>query len=81
MKWTNHDRLAAYGVCVVGWPRDIPSQNPSNLTMSQNKVLLERLRNGSLHFARIGETELEAVPPEPEPDDDLSWVYQDLAGL
>jgi len=77
MKWTNHDRLAAYGVRVVGWPRDIPSQNPSNLTMSQNKVLLERLRNGSLHFARIGETE--TVPPEP--DDDLSWVYQELADL
>jgi len=68
MKWTNHDRLSAYGVRIVGWPRDIPFQNPSTLTVSQNKVLLDCLQTGSLHFVRKeDETKTRA----------LSWVYDE----
>ncbi|EEB94931.1 hypothetical protein MPER_06180, partial [Moniliophthora perniciosa FA553] len=32
MKWTQPDRLYTYGVRLVGWPPDIPTQNPSSLT-------------------------------------------------
>ncbi|KAL0948188.1 hypothetical protein HGRIS_010798 [Hohenbuehelia grisea] len=50
MKWTNHDRLSAYGVKLVGWPSDIPTQNPSTLNAGQNKRLLELLHTGSMRF-------------------------------
>ena len=47
MKWTNPERLDAYGVRLVGWPEGVPAQNPSTFKVSQNKVLLEALQNGS----------------------------------
>ncbi|KAJ7285006.1 hypothetical protein C8J57DRAFT_1290126 [Mycena rebaudengoi] len=52
MKWTNPALLATYGVCLVGWPSDIPAQNPSSLKSHQNKQLLDALENGTMHFVR-----------------------------
>jgi len=52
MKWTNHDRLCAYGVRIVGWPPGIPHQNPSSLSSTQNKILLDSLVNGKLKFVK-----------------------------
>ena len=52
MKWTNHSKMDAYGVELVGWPDDVPQQNPSSLTVSQNKLLLDLLIEGRLHFVR-----------------------------
>ncbi|KAI0049807.1 hypothetical protein FA95DRAFT_1537571 [Auriscalpium vulgare] len=56
MKWTNHDNLNVYGVRVVGWPVDIPKQNPSSLSSSQNRALREALEAGTLRFCKIQET-------------------------
>lgn len=53
MKWTNPDRLATYGVTLVGWPSTIPMVNPSNLKASQNKELLTLLENGTMKFVKI----------------------------
>ncbi|KAI0775220.1 hypothetical protein BD413DRAFT_471784 [Trametes elegans] len=52
MKWTNHAKLDAYGVRLVGWPAGVPSQNPSTLSVAQNKLLLEMLGKGSIRFVR-----------------------------
>jgi hypothetical protein len=86
MKWTNHDRLSIYGVRVVGWPQTIPLQNPSTLTTSQNKALLECLTNGTLHFVRIMNNIDSANRNHPTEDpveavDDLSWVYEEFASV
>ncbi|KAF9066638.1 hypothetical protein BDP27DRAFT_1404306 [Rhodocollybia butyracea] len=54
MKWTNHERLFAYGVYLAGWPSDIPTKNPSSLKTDQNKRLLELLNAGQLRFVKNG---------------------------
>ena len=56
MKWTNPDRLGVYGVRIVGWPSGIPHQNPSSLAATQNKLLLDSLKNGTLKFIKTNET-------------------------
>lgn len=53
MKWSNHERLSAYGVRMVGWPEDIPKKNPSALNSTQNKQLLELAQTGVLGFSRL----------------------------
>ncbi|KAI0649105.1 hypothetical protein C8Q79DRAFT_948831 [Trametes meyenii] len=53
MKWTNHSKLHAYGVRLVGWPANVPLQNPSTLSTSQNKLLLEMLGSGRITFIRL----------------------------
>ncbi|KAJ8692570.1 hypothetical protein PTI98_009869 [Pleurotus ostreatus] len=53
MKWSNHERLSAYGVRMVGWPEDIPKKNPSVLNSTQNKQLLELAQTGVLGFSRL----------------------------
>ncbi|KAI0833482.1 hypothetical protein BC628DRAFT_1507326 [Trametes gibbosa] len=53
MKWTNHSKLSVYGVRITGWPGAIPSQNPSTLSVTQNKKLLELLNAGSISFERL----------------------------
>jgi len=74
MKWTNPERLDSYGVRLVGWPSEIPAQNPSTLKQNQNKQLLQALENGSLRFERIvKETEVAETPAEL--DEDFSWAY------
>ncbi|PBK75777.1 hypothetical protein ARMSODRAFT_877659 [Armillaria solidipes] len=81
MKWTNPDRLATYGVTLVGWPSTIPLVNPSSLKASQNKELLTLLENGTMKFMRIYiSRERDEVPPpvsstEDDPDS-FSWAIQ-----
>ncbi|KAL1949481.1 hypothetical protein VTO73DRAFT_8362 [Trametes versicolor] len=53
MKWTNHSKLDAYGVRLVGWPDTIPLQNPSTFSVAQNKRLLEMLGAGQIFFERL----------------------------
>jgi hypothetical protein len=86
MKWSNHDKLDAYGIRLVGWPENIPIQNPSALKANQNKELLECLKNGSLRFEKlfpVTEDNLASVQVElqpPEVEDDFSWAYDPDAG-
>ena len=61
MKWTNHSKLDSYGVKMVGWPENVPRQNPSTLSVAQNKLLLDLLSEGKMSFSRIESTQ----PPEP----------------
>ena len=76
MKWTNPERLDAYGVRLVGWPREIPSQNPSSLKQSQNKKLLQAMENGSLRFEKQARPVPEGVAEEfAELEQDFSWAY------
>ncbi|KAL0573685.1 hypothetical protein V5O48_008256 [Marasmius crinis-equi] len=83
MKWTNPDRLYTYGVSLVGWPSDIPAQNPSALNLSQNKRLLDLLQNGTLRFLK---TILDPSVPPPssvesveaqETDALFDWAIRD----
>ncbi len=57
MKWTNHGNLSVYGVRLEGWPANIPMQNPSTLSTSQNRELRDALAKGTLRFSRIINTE------------------------
>ncbi|KAI1797120.1 hypothetical protein LXA43DRAFT_1138024 [Ganoderma leucocontextum] len=52
MKWTNHSKLVVYRVRINGWPDSVPVQNPSMLSSTQNKLLLDLLRDGKLYFSR-----------------------------
>ncbi|KAI0719282.1 hypothetical protein C8T65DRAFT_758907 [Cerioporus squamosus] len=61
MKWTNHAKLDSYGVKLVGWPDNVPRQNPSTLSVAQNKILLDLLNEGYMFFSRIEGTQ----PSEP----------------
>jgi hypothetical protein len=53
MKWSNHEKLDAYGVRLEGWPTGVPKQNPSTLSSSQNKAILEALESGKMKFVPI----------------------------
>lgn len=86
MRWTNPEKLDAYGVRLVGWPGDIPKQNPSSLKQSQNKQLLEALENGALKFEKTaaGHTkeghkshDLSDTMAEESAgvEEDFSWAY------
>jgi hypothetical protein len=79
MKWTNPERLDAYGVRLVGWPEGVPAQNPSAFKVSQNKILLEALQNGSMRFEKIIPDIIreEEAPKadEDDPQEDFSWAY------
>ena len=83
MKWTNPERLDVYGVRLIGWPEGVPAQNPSTFKVSQNKILLEALQNGSMRFEKIlpanpdhgdGVEEASKVD-EDDPNEDFSWAY------
>ncbi|KAK1217246.1 hypothetical protein PQX77_020095 [Marasmius sp. AFHP31] len=88
MKWTNPDRLYIYGVSLTGWPSDIPSQNPSNLTLGQNKRLLGLLQDGTLCFVKTI-VDPSAPPPssvgveetQEETDALFAWAIQDDATI
>jgi hypothetical protein len=79
MKWTNPERLDAYGVRLIGWPEGVPAQNPSNFKASQNKVLLEALQNGSMRFEKIIPVTIReeeaSKADEDDPHEDFSWAY------
>ena len=90
MKWTDHSKLeAAYGIHVTGWPSSVPLQNPSSLSVAQNRQVLEALRNGTMRFQRIGQSSschtdtspLETSKDRPgaaaDENMDISWAYQD----
>jgi len=87
MKWTNPDRLYTYGVSLMGWPSDIPSQNPSSLTLSQNKRLLSLLQSGTLYFVK---TFVDPSAPhdsvgmegtQEEADALFAWAIQDVDAI
>jgi len=88
MKWTNPERLDNYGVRLVGWPNDVPAQNPSNLKQGQNKLLLQVLENGRMRFEKLSSLHAEGsrsqdynvagtVGEESAADveEDFSWAY------
>lgn len=87
MKWTHHSRLDIYGVSLVGWPPNIPAQNPSSLKLDQNKELLQLLKNGTMRFVKTlglpGEEALASIPSSgvatsaDEELDSLSWAIYD----
>ncbi|KAK0204892.1 hypothetical protein DFS33DRAFT_707971 [Desarmillaria ectypa] len=81
MKWTNPDRLATYGVTLVGWPSTIPLVNPSSLKASQNKELLTLLENGTMKFVKIyisrEQDGVQPLAPSTEDDpDSFSWAIR-----
>lgn len=55
MKWSHHDRLSLFNVRLVGWPDDIPKQNPSSQSAKNNKKLLELVESGALRFEKLAE--------------------------
>ncbi|KAL1690620.1 hypothetical protein GGG16DRAFT_125586 [Schizophyllum commune] len=83
MKWTNQERLHAYGVRLVGWPADIPLQNPSILKATQNTALLEALRQGSMRFERLNwpPGEHSATTNDTTADEDISWACNDAGEM
>lgn len=54
MRWKNQGNLETYGVRLVGWPVDIPMQNPSTLSAAQNTLILNALNEGTMQFLPIG---------------------------
>lgn len=50
MRWKNQSNLETYGVRLVGWPVDIPMQNPSTLSAAQNTQILNALNDGTMQF-------------------------------
>ncbi|KZT73706.1 hypothetical protein DAEQUDRAFT_762138 [Daedalea quercina L-15889] len=92
MKWTDHSKLeVAYDIRIVGWPSSVPLQNPSHLSVSQNKQVLEALRAGSMSFERIigppatgnhpsssgSRADDDGSEATTEEAMDISWAYQD----
>ncbi|KAI0690165.1 hypothetical protein BC835DRAFT_1417985 [Cytidiella melzeri] len=53
MKWSNHDKLDVYGIRLEGWPPGVPKQNPSTLSTTQNRAILESLNSGRMTFVPI----------------------------
>jgi len=54
MRWKNQGNLETYGVRLVGWPIDIPMQNPSTLSAAQNTQIMNALNEGTMQFLPIG---------------------------
>jgi hypothetical protein len=83
MKWTNHGNLSVYGVRLEGWPTNIPMQNPSTLSTSQNRELRDALASGTLKFCRINteaSTPFDAAATSCGPNgnsSDLSWAIME----
>ena len=71
MRWKNQGNLETYGVRLVGWPADIPMQNPSTLSAAQNTQILNALNEGTMQFLPMrsfGNLALQAEPmhtPDP----------------
>lgn len=62
MRWKNQGNLETYGVQLVGWPIDIPMQNPSTLSAAQNTQILNALNEDTMRFLPIGS--LGDLPPQ-----------------
>ena len=54
MRWKNQGNLETYGVRLVGWPVEIPMQNPSTLSAAQNTQILNALNEGTMQFLPMG---------------------------
>ena len=65
MRWKNQSNLETYGVRLVGWPADIPMQNPSTLSAAQNTQILNALNEGTMQFLPMGS--FGDLPPRAEP--------------
>jgi len=87
MKWRDHSKLDSFGLRLEGWPSDIPMQNPSSLSVTQNRLLLDSLNNGSVSFVRLDGAPGPAGSSSPRydinmdlPADefDSSWAFEDL---
>ena len=90
MRWKNQANLENYGVRLVGWPADVPMQNPSTLSAAQNTQILNALNEGRMYFLPIGS--LGDPSPQLEPMNDLGReetasdmddyvIYEDLPVL
>ncbi|TFY70466.1 hypothetical protein EVG20_g2539 [Dentipellis fragilis] len=81
MKWTNHERLSTYGVRIEGWPPNVPLQNPSSLSMSQNRLLKDCLDRGTLKFHKLddaGDTDqVNLAQGSDGTGGDISWAVAD----
>ncbi|TFK27129.1 hypothetical protein FA15DRAFT_666625 [Coprinopsis marcescibilis] len=82
MKWTNPERLDTYNVRLVGWPEDIPFQNPSCLKTDQNRRLLESFKSGTtkFHNVRMNHTSHPEDQSQANEDDDFSWAFDPNGG-
>jgi len=67
MRWKNQGNLETYGVRLVGWPVNIPMQNPSTLSAAQNTQILNALNGGTMQFLPIGS--FGDVPPQVDDPD------------
>ena len=76
MRWKNQSNLETYGVRLVGWPADIPMQNPSTLSAAQNTQILNALNEGSMQFLPITSFGDAPIPPQVE-----STYVPDPSGL
>lgn len=86
MKWKDHSKLDIYGIRLEGWPLDVPKDNPSTLSVVQNKEVLKALQSGRMSFVRIAGSSGQTTPSSgsqqsPEISDDFSWAcgYPDEA--
>lgn len=86
MKWKDHSKLDIYGIRLEGWPHDVPKDNPSTLSVVQNKEVLKALQSGRMSFVRIAGSSGQTTPSSgsqqsPEISDDFSWAcgYPDEA--
>ncbi|CCM01384.1 uncharacterized protein FIBRA_03435 [Fibroporia radiculosa] len=52
MKWKDHSKLDVYGIRLEGWPPAVPMRNPSALSATQNKQILEALNAKTMTFIR-----------------------------
>lgn len=90
MKWKDHSKLDLYGVRLEGWPSDVPQQNPSSLSVTQNRQVLDALNSGSMKFVRIASGSGATVATQPrkrrrtlespelsEESVDFSWACRD----
>lgn len=64
MRWKNQSTLENYGVRLVGWPVDVPMQNPSTLSVAQNTQILNALNEGTMQFLPI--RSFGDIPPQVE---------------
>ncbi|KAI0749334.1 hypothetical protein C8Q80DRAFT_1269231 [Daedaleopsis nitida] len=79
MKWTNHSNLYVYGVRILGWPDDIPQQNPSTLSTACNRRILDLLKESKISFIRCGNTASADLPATADevPEQDEDAIFED----
>ena len=66
MKWSDHLKLSTYGVRLVGWPSGVPMQNPSTMSVAQNRLIREALDRGTMYFERLSTGFMKDSATEPQ---------------